>query len=152
MNRIEIKHFHDLSRDELYQILALRVLVFVVGQKITAEPEIDGLDPQCSHAMLWTTDADGSRRVIGTARLFTDDEPVVVGRVAIHPDFQRRGLGSELMQAVQAHLDSRSAELHAQAHLEQWYRSLGWRRVGEPFVEADIPHVMMRFDAGPGSD
>ncbi|QDG53999.1 GNAT family N-acetyltransferase [Persicimonas caeni] len=138
--QIDIKHYRDLTKDELYAIMVLRDLVFVVGQKITAVPEVDGRDPECEHAMLY----DGEQ-LIGTARLFAGEDPVVVGRVAIHPERQRQGLGSVLMRAVQEHLGARHAELHAQAHLEEWYASLGWERFGEPFDEAEIPHVMMRW-------
>lgn len=140
-----IKHFDDLSKRELYDVLWLRDVVFVVGQKITAVSEIDGLDPECEHAMLF----DGAE-LVGTARIFADENPVIVGRVAVHPDRQGEGLGTMLMQAVQSRLDlhlKRDAELHAQAHLEPWYARLGWQRFGDEFVEADIPHVMMRWKA-----
>lgn len=147
MTSIDITHYRDLTRDELYNILALRDLVFVVGQKITAEPEVDGRDPECAHVMLWQHDSKPSPRLIGTARIFVDKLPRVIGRVAVHPDFQGHGLGTRLMQAAQDSLGRHPAELHAQAHLEPWYQGLGWRRVGKPFVEADIPHIMMRFDS-----
>jgi ElaA protein len=136
-----IKHYRELSKDELYQIMVLRDLVFVVGQKITAVPEVDGRDPECEHAMLFV---DGE--LVGTARIFCDLEPIVVGRVAVHSGWQGRGLGTVLMQAVQEHLGGRAAELHAQAHLEDWYSRLGWQRFGEMFEEAQIPHVMMRWE------
>ncbi len=144
--KIFIRHFDDLSKRELYDILWLRDVVFVVGQKITAVSEVDGLDPDCQHAMLF----DGAE-LIGTARIFADEDPIIVGRVAIHPERQGEGLGTELMQAVQSHIDlnlEKNAELHAQAHLEAWYSRLGWERFGGKFVEAEIPHVMMRWRAG----
>ena len=138
---IDIKGFDDLTNLELYDLLHLRDVVFVVGQKITAVAEVDGLDPQCLHARALT--AQG--RAIGTARIFADETPMVVGRVAVHPDYQRGGIGSRLMRHVQQWLGEREAELHAQAYLEGWYAGLGWQRFGEPFDEAEIPHVMMRW-------
>lgn len=138
--RFVLKPWEALGRDELYALLHLRDLVFVVGQGITAEPEVDGRDPQCHHAALW----DG-RRPVATARLFMEEAPVIVGRVAVHPELQRGGIGTRLMEAVQAALAGRAAALHAQAHLEDWYRRLGWEREGEVFMEADIPHVHMHW-------
>jgi ElaA protein len=138
--QIAIKHYRELSKDELYRIMVLRNLVFVVGQQITAEPEVDGRDPECEHAMLCV---DGE--LVGTARIFCDEDPAVIGRVAVHTDWQGRGLGTVLMQAIQQRLGARLTELHAQAHLEDWYSRLGWQRVGETFEEAKIPHVMMRW-------
>lgn len=137
--RFDYKPFSALSLDELYRIMWLRNEVFVVGQKITAEPEIDGLDPQCAHAMLWLGD-----RLIGTARVFTARSPLVVGRVAIHTDSQRGGYGTAMMTSLQDRLGESPAELHAQAHLEAWYSRLGWTRVGEVYLEAEIEHVTMR--------
>jgi ElaA protein len=140
---LDIKHFDELTAREVYDLMHLRDLVFVVGQKITAVPEVDGLDPQCAHARCFV---DG--KLVGTARIFVDEDPMVVGRVAVHPDYQRQGIGTKLMEHVQAWLDGRAAELHAQAYLEQWYARLGWERFGDEFMEAEIPHVMMRFEGG----
>lgn len=141
--RFSLKAWEALGRDELYALLHLRDLVFVVGQGITAEPEVDGRDPQCHHAALW----EGTRPV-ATARLFMEEDPVVVGRVAVHPERQRGGIGTRLMEAVQEALGARRATLHAQAHLEDWYARLGWVREGEVFVEAEIPHVHMNWAGG----
>lgn len=157
MISIDITHYRDLSRDELHDIFYLRGLVFVVGQKITAEPEVDGRDRECAHMMLWQRQAGAppdaaGRQLLGTARIFVDGTPTTIGRVAIHPDFQGQGLGTRLMRAAQAWLNGRPAELHAQAHLEAWYKRLGWRRVGAPFLEADIPHILMRFDSTLGGE
>lgn len=138
--RFELKHFRDLTIYEVHDIFHLRDVVFVVGQKITAVSEIDGEDPKCHHAMLWA-----GPRLVGTARVFADLDPMVVGRVAVHIEMQRSGLGTTLMKEIQAWLGEHPAELHAQAHLENWYSGLGWKRVGDVFMEADIPHVHMRW-------
>lgn len=133
-----IKDFHDLNLMELYNILHLRDVVFVVGQKITAECEVDGEDPKCSHVLLYL-----GEELIGTARLFLKLSPISVGRIAIHTDYQGKGYGGELMRFIAELLGDRSAIMHAQAHLESWYTSLGWERVGEEFIEAEIRHVTM---------
>lgn len=138
--RFDLKHFDELTTRELYALLQLRDEVFVVGQKITAVPEVDGLDLFCSHVRAFLDD-----RLVGTARIFVDEDPIIVGRVAIHPDVQRTGIGSQMMAFIGDWLGSRPAELHAQAYLEAWYTRMGWERFGEPFDEAEIPHVMMRW-------
>jgi ElaA protein len=142
MLEFDIQHFDQLTAREVYDVMHLRDVVFVVGQKITAVPEVDGLDPECAHARAFD---DG--RLVGTARIFVDRRPMSVGRVAVHPDFQGQGIGTRLMEYVQSWLGARPAELHAQAHLEKWYADLGWERVGEQFVEAEIPHVTMVWNA-----
>lgn len=136
--RCLIKPFSQLTLLELYAALQLRDLVFVVGQKITSEPEVDGQDPECAHALLYDGD-----ELVGTLRIFEQRSPQVIGRVAVHPARQGQGLGTLMMKQAQARLGDANAELHAQAHLEDWYSSLGWRRVGEVYEEAQIPHVTM---------
>ena len=133
------RRFDELTRDELYALLWLRDIVFVVGQKITAECEVDGLDPQCTHIIGRNAAGD----VVATARLFLDHDPVKVGRVAVRTDLQKFGYGSQLMAYVNGVVGERPGKMSAQAHLEPWYTRMGWRRVGEVYEEAEIPHVRM---------
>lgn len=133
------KSFSELTKFELYEILHLRSLVFVVGQKITAEPEVDGDDPSYHHLM----GRDEDHRIVAAARLGLGREPIKVGRVGVRTELQHRGIGGQLMQAVHESIRDRPAEMHAQAYLESWYASLGWQREGENFVEAEIDHVRM---------
>ncbi len=134
-----VRHFRDLSLMELHDLLWLRNEVFVVGQRITCEPEVDGHDPECTHVLGATPEG----RVVATARLFLDREPVKVGRIAVARDLQGQGLGVGLMAAVHDAMGDRAGYMSAQAYLERWYGSLGWQRVGELYEEAEIPHIAM---------
>ena len=51
-----IKHFSELSRDELFEIYKLRVAVFVVEQQ-SPYPEVDDADPVAYH--IWFKDQEG---------------------------------------------------------------------------------------------
>ena len=137
--------FYELSLDQLYDIMCLRDLVFVVGQKVTAVQEVDGEDRGYHHVCGW----DEAGALKAYARVSYDETPAKVGRVAVHPDLQRTGLGSQLMGVIQADLGDHPAAMHAQAHLEAWYSGLGWQREGEIFMEAEIPHVFMVWPAKP---
>lgn len=131
--------FAALTLDELYAILWLRDIVFVVGQKITDECEVDGLDPQCTHVL----GRNAAGEVVATARLFLGHDPVKVGRVAVRTDLQRSGAGSRLMAYVNGVIGDRPGKMSAQAHLEPWYARMGWTRVGEVYLEAGILHCTM---------
>lgn len=50
-----VKHYSELTADELYDILHVRVLVFVVEQKCPYE-EVDGRDRQAYHVFLQRRD------------------------------------------------------------------------------------------------
>lgn len=82
----------------------------------------------------WRTVWHGDRRV---AKL---------ERFAVLKDYRGRGHGRSLVDQVIE--DARLAGhkdclIHAQAHLEDFYASLGFETVGTPFQEAGIPHVKM---------
>jgi ElaA protein len=142
-----VKPFHRLTLMELHDLLRLRTDVFVVGQKITVEAEIDGLDPECAHVL--GLDATGEMRA--TARLFLGADPVKVGRVCVHPSLQRRGTGTTLMEYVHGVLAGRRAAMSAQAHLVPWYTRLGWTPVGAIYQEAEIPHRRLERTFGPAA-
>lgn len=133
------KPFDELTLRELYALLWLRDEVFVVGQKITAESEVDGEDPECTHVL--GRDADG--KIVATARLFLGKSPVKVGRVAVHPRLQGQSVGTQLMRYVNDLIGDRPSAMSAQAHLERFYGLVGWRRIGDVYSEAEIDHVQM---------
>lgn len=141
----EHKPFAQLQLLDLYELLWLRDEVFVVGQRITAESEVDGLDPDCIHVFARALDEHGrpAGRVLATARLFELEGVVKVGRVAVSPRLQRRGVGRQLMRYVHDLIGDRAGKMSAQAHLRDWYGSLGWQAQGSTYMEADIPHVTM---------
>ena len=60
------KHFNDLTAKELYEILRLRVNVFVVEQNCSY-PEVDGKDLDAWH--LWFEDEDGIAAAARARRL-----------------------------------------------------------------------------------
>ncbi len=133
------KPFAELTLMELHDLMWLRNEVFVFHQKITAEPEVDGKDPEAVHVMGVTEDG----RMVATARVFLAGEVAKVGRVAVHQDLHRTGLGTALMEHVHTVIGERPAALSAQAYLRGWYTRLGWVAQGEEYDEADIPHVYM---------
>lgn len=137
---LHLKHsaFAALTLQELYEVLWLRNLVFVCGQKITAEPEVDGLDPGCVHVL-----GDLEGQLLVTARLFMDQHPIKIGRIAVHPSWQGQGLGTQMMCYIHELLGDQPAAMSAQAHLRSWYNRLGWQAVGDLYDEAGIPHIWM---------
>ena len=139
------RSFQELTPDELYDICALRQTVFVVEQNC-AYLDADGWDKRSRH--LYTRDADGL--LVAYLRLV---EPGVkypepsIGRVITHPSVRRTGLGRTLMAegirgAAECYPGS-AIRIGAQLWAEDFYRSLGFERVGAEYIEDDIPHIEM---------
>jgi ElaA protein len=137
--------FGDLTPHELYSILQLRALVFVLEQACPYN-DLDGYDIASHH--LFTEDGDG--RVIAYLRLLPPGvkyaEPSL-GRVVTHPDTRRTGLGLELMREglrrTGTDYPGAAVRIGAQRRLERFYESLGFVSVSGPYDEDGIEHVEM---------
>jgi len=131
------------SAAELPRCLELRHEVFVRGQSVAPELEIDGLDPACTHFV-----ALAAGELLGTARLrVTDDGHAKAERVAVRAAARGRGVGAALMRALEAEARRRGfgeLRLHAQAPVIAFYQRLGYVAEGPLFEEAGIPHRAMR--------
>jgi predicted GNAT family N-acyltransferase len=122
--------------------LAVRHAVFVEGQGIAEDRELDGLDGEATHVVAYD---DG--HPVGAARLREPESGTgKVERVAVREARRGEGWGRRVVEAVHSVARERGLTgllLHAQTDVEEFYRRLGYRTVGEEFEEAGIPHVEM---------
>ncbi len=127
-----VKHYSELTADELYDILHTRVLVFVVEQKCPYE-EVDGRDRQAYHVFL--RDETGIKAYLRVLDRGVSFEEVSIGRVLTTE--RRRGYGHKILDAGIAAARGkvwrgghphRSADLRAQA-LRGSRLPPGWRGI-----------------------
>jgi len=128
----------------LYEILRLRVDVFVVEQECPY-PELDGRDLEPTARLLWFADDDA--RVLATLRVLHDGDDRRIGRVATASSARGRGLAADLMRSAVDECDGRLVRLDAQAHLSGWYARFGFVVDGDEFLEDGIPHLPMTLAA-----
>lgn len=118
---------------------SVRHTVFVEEQRVPADLEWDGRDPECVHAL--ATDLTG--RPIGAARLLPDGQ---IGRMAVLSGWRHKGIGGALLRLLLFEARKRGyreVRLHAQTHAAKFYAKFGFEPVGQEFMEAGIPHVEM---------
>ena len=126
---------------ELAQCMEIRRRVFIEGQGVAEDIEMDGLDGESAHFVAFADDS-----AVGTARLREVEGQAKAERVAVLEERRGSGIGRELMRAVEAEARARGFDelvLHAQEAVVEFYRKLGYRSTGELFYEADIPHRPM---------
>lgn len=118
----------------------IRLEVFVHEQLVPIEEEIDALDPLCVHAVAF--DAQGC--ALATGRLLPDGH---IGRMAVLKRARARGLGRAVLTAlVQQARQQGFGEvvLSAQTHAQGFYLRHGFVPEGVEYLDANIPHVLMR--------
>ena len=137
-----IKHWDELTRDELYDLLVVRTAVFVVEQHCPYQ-EADGLDRRAWHVFA----RDGGGAVQACLRILEPENGTAqIGRVLT--THRGAGLGRTLMergiQAAWEKTGARRIRLEAQSYAQGFYEKLGFRRTEAPeFLEDGIPHVEM---------
>ena len=129
----------ELTTPELYDIWRIRDAVFAVEQQVD-DVDADGLDLLATVSHLWLADADG---ITSYLRVIDDDGIRRIGRVCTRRDQRGRGQSGQLMAEVHRRWGDEPLQLNAQAYLESWYESFGYRRTGENFDDAGIDHVPM---------
>ena len=142
---LHVKRFSELTLDELYELLKLRVSVFVVEQNCPY-PELDDRDQNALH--LWYEE-DG--QMVGYLRIMDKgavSDYVSIGRVIAVK--RRQGIATKLVsEAIRTAKEQYGAEqiyLEAQVYAKELYRKLGFREISDVFLEDGIPHVKMILD------
>lgn len=141
---INTKTFQELSNLELYQILQLRTEVFVVEQQCVYQ-DMDGKDMKALH-VIGKNDND----IIAYTRIFKPGDYMdhaSIGRVVVKKPMREGGYGKVIMLAsiktIEDKLKETTIHLSAQTYLQKFYEELGFRAVGETYLEDDIPHILM---------
>jgi ElaA protein len=152
--RFTCARLDDLAPRALYQALALRSEVFVVEQAcVFLDPDGLDLDPGVWQ-LLGHDEAGGlavcARFLAPLTKGATQRNPVI-GRVVTAASARGKSLGRLLMHQAIAECESRwpgqPIELQAQAYLCDFYASLGFAAVSEPYDEDGISHVDMKRTA-----
>ena len=140
--------FEQLTTHQLYQVLKLRVDVFIVEQACPY-PELDGKD--CiygvHHLLGYKND-----ELIAYSRLLPKNisyPNVSIGRVATANSHRGGGLGHKLVEQALIECEklwpTEDIEIGAQAHLESFYRQHGFIPTSSPYLEDGIAHIDMKF-------
>ena len=75
-----------------------------------------------------------------------DKTKVKMRQVAVSPKFQGMGLGKDMVdfaEQIAIHMHYSTMELHARIESASFYDSLLYTRIGNEFIEVNIPHIKM---------
>lgn len=113
-------------------------------QGVAAALERDGDDAHCTHVLAM----DGADPV-GAARFQYIEDYAKLQRICVPAPARRRGIGTALVKFMLTDIKreerARSVRLGAQTHALAFYEALGFCAFGPEFLDADIPHRMMKM-------
>ena len=140
-----VKKFSELTADELFEIMRIRVSVFVVEQNCPYQ-ELDEFDKSAIH--MYLEDKSG---IVAYLRLMDKSEKrefASIGRVLCLR--RREGLATKLLsQAIETAKEQFGADkiyLEAQTYARGLYEKLGFKQISEEFLEDGIPHIKMLLE------
>ena len=150
MFQFKVKAFKDLTVDELYAILQLRETVFVVEQNCIYN-DIDNLDQVCYH--LFSEDQNTGKTIAYTRLVPANikfDVPAV-GRLISDKNYRGKGLGRALMmksiEETCRLFNTNVVKISAQTYLLNFYVSIGFKPISQPYDEDGIEHIDMLWQS-----
>ncbi|MDX9691514.1 MAG: GNAT family N-acetyltransferase [Acholeplasmataceae bacterium] len=138
--RIVKKSFQDLTNQEVYDLLDIRLDVFVTEQHILYT-DTDYKDQDSIHYLLYD-----QNQVISYLRLIKPGykyDEYSIGRVATRLPYRNKGYATKLLIEAKNDIKGHPIRISAQAYLKDYYLKLGFIPVGEPYIEEGILHVEM---------
>ena len=145
-----VKHFNELTVEELYEIMQARAEVFVVEQNC-AYQDLDGIDKEAYH--VWLKE-DGKLvaylRVIDKGKRLDE---VSVGRVISLK--RRAGLGTKVIQlgiaVAKEKFGATRIKVGAQLYAKPFYEGCGFEQISGEYLEDGIPHIYMLYEETTGA-
>lgn len=133
----------EIGQSKLLLMSSFRVReeVFVEEQNISKSLLTDENDDKAHHCIIYDFGIP-----VGTARLYLQPDGYHIGRVAISKSVRGKGLGKDLMTGLIERAWSLGADkviVNSQEQVIEFYEKLGFKPVGEKFIEANIVHLRM---------
>ena len=132
-----LKKFNELTRKELWEIARLRIDVFTLEQKID-ENDLDDEDYKALH--IYIKDKD---KIVSYARILKDDDFIKVGRVCTNINYRNLGLQTKIFKYIIKKYEK--IYVSSQDQVVSFYEKLGFKKVGDKYLEANILHQKLTF-------
>lgn len=140
--KIEAKWTANTKSPEYLDALKVRHEVFVVEQGVAVEEEVDDLENQTEHLIIY----EDSKPIAAARLLDLGAHTFKAQRVCVLKEDRGKGYGAEIMTQMEqrAHkLGGHKITLGAQNTAIPFYEKLGYEVEGDEFLDAGIPHHTM---------
>ena len=145
MSIIFVNNIKDQSDKK--KAFEIRNLVFCEEQKVSKKIEFDGLDQSCDHYL-----AKINELPVGTARVREQTTGTFkIERMAVLKGYRKKGVGKAIIKKILKHYlnlnNINKLILNSQIEAKDFYKKFGFVEVGKEFVEANIRHQKMAYEA-----
>lgn len=139
--------------EDLTECFKIRKEVFVEEQGIPEELEFDELDKVALHCLIFSTDneqKEGNEKPVATGRLLLlENGTFKIGRIAVRKEERGKHYGDMLVKMLISKAFECGATkviLSAQVRAVKFYETIGFKTVGEKYIEDGIEHISMELE------
>jgi len=138
--------------DDLPQILELQKLTYLSEAKLlnnySIQPLTQKLNELSSEFEKGTIlkMVDDNDEIIGSVRAYEENGRVYIGKLMVHPDYQNRGFGAKLLNAIETFFTDKTFELFTSSRSEkniQLYQKNGYEEYKRKKISDDLEMVFM---------
>ena len=134
---MKYQFYNQLPKDAKF----IREEVFMKEQGFLNE--FDDIDSRCLHLVI------GDEKPIGCARMYEENDNMVLGRIAILKEYRHLHLGSYILQILEhkaKEMCYSKVILSAQVRVKPFYKKNGYQEDGDEYLDEFWPHVHMYKD------
>lgn len=133
-------------QDSLDDAFNVREEVFVNEQGFNKELVFADFDhlPSTKHYVCYDMDM----KPIGTCVVVDNGDDYQIKRACVLKDYRKKGYGRLMIERVIEMHKDKHISLSSQLPSEAFYWTLGFRSTGDPFLEANTPHIKMVYKHG----
>jgi len=87
-----------------------------------------------------------NHEIIGSVRAYEANERVYVGKLMVHPDYQNKGFGTKLLQAIETFYENKTFELFTSSKSEkniQLYKKAGYKEYKREKIAENLEMIFM---------
>lgn len=137
---------------DLNEILALQYAAYQSEAELLNKPDIPPLtqtlaDLQAELAkQIFLKTVDDTGKIVGSVRCFSDGDTVYVGKLIVKPEFQNRGIGTNLLLEVEKIFPNKRYELFTSNKSRKnisLYERLGYKIFAEKIIAKDLTFVYL---------
>ncbi len=152
-NRLKIREIKEHDLGKLSEIYAEVYRVFDIGERWTAQKARVllryWLKKQPDLALLAEIDREIVGGFVVGVKPWWDGNHLVDGEIFVHPDYQRKGIGAKLLEAMLERADKKYDAVRfdtftfRDSPALKWYKSIGFREITEwAIIGGDVKTVL----------
>jgi ribosomal protein S18 acetylase RimI-like enzyme len=137
---------------DLPKILHLQKQAFLSEAKLLNDFSIqpltqtlEELEKEFVHSTILKIEND-KNEIIGSVRFYEKNDRVYIGKLIVHPDYQNKGIGTQLLKSVGTNSTNKVFELFTSSKSERnihLYKKLGYKEFKRKIISAELEFVFM---------